>query len=118
MTVRMGRKLAELGDHVVGESPLANGVARGHQRAARAPGTYPVGLGVALRRLGLAEADAFAVHQYGVADDDARRGAPAHADDHLDTQAILFEVNARRRRATTSAVAAADARRHGRLRAA
>lgn len=92
MTVRMGRKLGEAGGHITAGPQLAEWSQQ--ITAGSTPGTYPVGLGVLFADLQLAEAEAFAVHQYGLAAmmlGAALRLMRVH---HLDTQAILFEVNA------------------------
>ena len=91
MTVRMGRKLAELAVHIASGPTVAPGSA-GSRRAV--PGTYPVGLGVVFAALGAARADAFAVHQYGVATMILSAALRLMRLYYLDTQAILFEVNA------------------------
>jgi urease accessory protein len=65
MTVRVGRKLAELATSIV-PAPMVSRwlteVTRHHT-----PGTHAVALGVLFADLGSPEQDAFAVHQYGVA---------------------------------------------------
>jgi len=65
MTVRMGRKLAELATAVVPAPILRRWL--GAVTARQTPGTYPAALGVLFADLGSPETDAFAVHQYGVA---------------------------------------------------
>lgn len=65
MTVRMGRKLAELATGIVPAPILSRWLTE--VTAHRTPGTYPAALGVLFADLGSPEADAFAVHQYGVA---------------------------------------------------
>jgi urease accessory protein len=92
MTVRMGRKLAEVGATAV-RSPLLgrwlrlvlDGTARG---------TYPVGLGVLFAELGGPEEDAFAVHQYGVAMTTLSAALRLMRIDHRQAQEILYEVDA------------------------
>jgi urease accessory protein len=64
MTVRMGRKLAELATGVVPAPMLSRWLSE--VTAHQTPGTYPAGLGVLFATLGSPEGDAFAVHQYGV----------------------------------------------------
>ena len=66
MTVRMGRKLAEMAERVL---PVAAGRAPGSRsiKAGATPGTYPVGQALVFAALEPAEHDAFAVHQYGLA---------------------------------------------------
>ena len=65
MTVRTGRKLAELATCVVPAPMLRRWLAE--VTAHQTPGTHPVALGVLFADLGSPEDDAFAVHQYGVA---------------------------------------------------
>jgi urease accessory protein len=64
MTVRMGRKLAELGISVVRAPTLSRWLTG--VTAHETPGTYSAALGVLFADLGSPEEDAFAVHQYGV----------------------------------------------------
>jgi urease accessory protein len=91
MTVRMGRKLAQ-GAAWVASGPTLDWWL--HEITEEAtPGTYPVGLGLVFAELGVAESDAFAVHQHGVALmmlGAALRLMPLH---HLDGQAILYAVD-------------------------
>jgi len=65
MSVRMGRKLGELGATMAG-APAIAGWLRLVQES-QTPGTYPVGLGLLFADLDVREEHAFAVHQYGVA---------------------------------------------------
>jgi urease accessory protein len=91
MSLRMGRKLGQGGTRVAGAPTL--GWWLREITGGRTPGTYPVGLGVLFADLGVAEPDAFAVHQHGVALmmlGAALRLMPLH---HLDGQAILYVVD-------------------------
>ncbi|MBQ1044935.1 urease accessory protein UreF [Micromonospora sp. C72] len=92
MTVRMGRKLAEAAERVVGESLLRKRLA---ESDGGVPVTYPVALGVLFAELGVGEADAFAAHQYGAASMVLGAAVRLMRVDHLDTQSILFAVNER-----------------------
>jgi urease accessory protein len=92
MTVRMGKKLAEVSTAVV-ELPLV-GKWLSLVREGAAPGTYPAGLGAAFAELGSPEEDAFAVHQYGVAMTTLSAALRLMRIDHRQVQAILYEVNA------------------------
>ncbi|AVT34296.1 urease accessory protein UreF [Plantactinospora sp. BC1] len=92
MTVRMGRKLAEAAGHIVGDSLLDKRFREAAED--RVPVTYPVALGVLFAILGLSEVDAFAVHQYGVATMVLGAAVRLIRVDHLDTQSILYAVNA------------------------
>jgi urease accessory protein len=91
MTVRMGRKLAEVSTAAV-HAPLLglwlDGVLDGST-----PGTYPVGLGVLFAELGSPEEDAFAVHQYGVAMTTLSAALRLMKIDHHQIQAILYAVD-------------------------
>jgi urease accessory protein len=91
MTVRMGRKLAEVADTTVRAPVLGRWLAQ--VRAGRTPGAYPVGLGVLLAELGSPEQDAFAIHQYGVAMTILSAALRLMRLDHRQAQAILYAVN-------------------------
>ena len=88
MTVRMGRKLAEVSAAAV-PTPLL-GVWLDRVRDGIAPGTHPVGLGVLFAELGSPEEDAFAVHQYGVAMGTLSAALRLMRIDHHQVQAILY----------------------------
>ena len=92
MTTRMGRKLAELCEHVRPDSIMAGWLAA--IRAGATPGSYPVGQAVAFAGLGLGEHDAFVAHQYGVASMLTGAALRLMRLDHLDAQTILYDVNA------------------------
>jgi urease accessory protein len=90
MTLRTGRKLAEAAACVAPGPVTADWLDR--IRAGRTRGTYPAGLGVCCAQLGLAETDAFAMHQYAVAAtmiSAAVRLMPLH---HLTAQTVLRQV--------------------------
>ena len=91
MTVRMGRKLAEVSTAAV-QAPLLSGWL-GRVRDGITPGTYPVGLGVLLAELGSPEEDAFAVHQYGVAMTMLSAALRLMRIDHRQVQAILYAAD-------------------------
>lgn len=91
MTVRMGRKLGELGVHVVGTPLLADWVAA--IKSTTTPGTFPVGFALVTSGLGIAARDAFAAHQYGVASMMLGAALRLMRVSFFDTQAILREVN-------------------------
>jgi urease accessory protein len=90
MTVRMGRKLAEVGA-AAGPAPLL-GRWLNRVREGSAPGTYPVGLGVLFAELSSPETDAFAVHQFGVAMTTLSAALRLMRIDHRQAQAILYAV--------------------------
>lgn len=92
MTVRMGRKLAEMAHRTIGGP--ATSAWLGRIRGGLTPGCYPVGQGIAFADLGLAEADAFAAHQYGLASMMVNASLRLMKIHYLDAQRVLFEVNA------------------------
>src|SRR5262245_31576833 len=65
MTVRMGRKLAEMTVHVMSAPTVSDWLAS--IQSGETPGTYPIGQALVFAALGLGERGAFAVPQYGVA---------------------------------------------------
>ena len=91
MTVRMGRKLAEVSTAAV-QAPLLS-LWLGRVRDGITPGTYPVGLGVLFAELGSPEEDAFAVHQYGVAMTMLSAAVRLMRIDHRQVQAILYAAD-------------------------
>jgi urease accessory protein len=91
MTVRMGRKLAEVSTAAV-QAPLLS-LWLGQVRDGITPGTHPVGLGVLFAELGSPEGDAFAVHQYGVAMTMLSAALRLMRIDHRQVQAILYAVD-------------------------
>jgi urease accessory protein len=93
MTVRMGRKLAELLVHLGGAALVGEWLDAVRQGAT--PGTYPVAQGLAFAQMALSGKAAFAAHQYGVVSmmlGAALRLMKLH---YLDSQEILFTINAR-----------------------
>ena len=91
MTVRMGRKLAEVGTSAV-QAPLL-GLWLDQVRDGITPGTHPVGLGVLFAELGSPEEDAFAVHQYGVAMTMLSAALRLMRIDHRQVQALLYAAD-------------------------
>jgi len=100
MSTRMGRKLGELGERVVRDARIDAWL--GAVREGRSPGSFPVGLGVVFAALGADEADAFAAHQYGVASMILGAALRLMRVDHMDTQSILFAIDAAAPEAYTS----------------
>jgi urease accessory protein len=90
MTTRMGRKLAELCEHVRPGATMAGFLTA--IRDGATPGTYPVAQAVAFAGFGLGEHDAFAAHQYGVASMITGAALRLMRVTYLDAQAILLEV--------------------------
>ena len=91
MTVRMGRKLAEVATTAV-PGPLL-GLWLDRVRDGVTPGTHPVGLGVLFAELGSPETDAFSVHQYGVAMTMLSAALRLMRIDHRQVQAILYSAD-------------------------
>jgi urease accessory protein len=91
MTVRMGRKLAEVATAAVPTAMLGRWLDR--VRDGSTPGTHPVGLGVLFAELGSPEEDAFAVHQYGVAMTMLSAALRLMRIDHRQVQTILYAVD-------------------------
>ena len=91
MTVRMGRKLAEMAEHVLGPSAASEWL--GRIRAGETPGCYPIGQALVFASLGLSEQDAFAVHQYGLASMMVAASLRLMKLHYLDVQTVLFEIN-------------------------
>jgi urease accessory protein len=90
MTVRMGRKLAELAERVQSDALVARWLAA--VVAGQTPGTYPVGLGLVLAGMGTTEEEAFAVLHYAVATPVLGAALRLMKVTHLETQALLFEL--------------------------
>ena len=91
MTVRTGRKLAEVSTAVVPAPVLSRWL--GRVRDGSTPGTYPVGLGVLFSELGSPEEDSFAVHQYGVTMAMLSAALRLMRIDHRQVQAILYAAD-------------------------
>jgi len=91
MTVRMGKKSAELGVRLT-PSPLLRAW---HARidAGTTPGCYPVTLGATFAAQGLEALDAFVVHQYGVAAAILGAAMRLMRIDHIATQQMLYALN-------------------------
>lgn len=92
MSVRMGKKLAEVAVIVV-KTPLLELWLR-KIKAGETPGTYAVCLGILFACLNLDSQTAFVVHQNGLATAMLSAALRLMRVSHLETQAILFEINA------------------------
>lgn len=92
MTVRMGKKFAEMGAEVIGMPLLATW--RQEIDAGATPGCYPVSLAVNFAAQGLTARDAFVVHQYGVASMILSAALRLMKVSHVDTQRILYRLDA------------------------
>jgi urease accessory protein len=91
MSVRMGKKFAEMGAQVIGAPLLESWLERIHSN--RTPGCYPVSLAVNFAVQGLTARDAFVVHQYGVASMILSAALRLMKISHVDTQRILFQLD-------------------------
>jgi urease accessory protein len=91
MTVRMGRKLAEMTVHVAAAPIVGDWLAA--IKRGETPGAYPIGQALVFASLGLGEREAFAVHLYGIASMMLGAALRLIKINYLDTQAILFEAN-------------------------
>jgi urease accessory protein len=92
MSVRMGKKFAEMGAEVTG-APLLE-TWRERIDAGDTPGCYPVALAVNFAVQGLPARDAFVVHQYGVAAMILSAALRLMKISHVDTQRMLYRLNA------------------------
>jgi urease accessory protein len=91
MSVRMGKKFAEMGTEVIGAPLLKQW--RERIDAGATPGCYPVSLAVNFAVQGLPARDAFAVHQYGVAAMILSAALRLMKISHVDTQRILYRLD-------------------------
>lgn len=104
MSLRMGKKFAELSTQIL-DAALVHAWRRriddGHT-----PGCYPVALAVNFAAQGLAEHDAFVVHQFGVASTILGASLRLMKVSHVDTQTMLYgllaDVDAHYERAAAS----------------
>ena len=92
MSTKMGRKFTELGAHVTSAATMQDW--RGRVLSNSTPGCYPVALAIHFAALGLSARDAFVVHQYGVGATILGAALRLMRISHVDTQALLFQLNA------------------------
>ena len=92
MSVRMGKKFAEMGAEVTGVALLA--AWRDRIDAGDTPGCYPVALAVNFAGQDLPARDAFVVHQYGVAAMILSAALRLMRIGHVETQRMLYRLNA------------------------
>ena len=92
MTVRMGKKFTELSAHVTGSPQLLDW--RERVMVGATPGCYPVALAVNFAAQGLSARDAFVVHQYGAASTILGAALRLMRVSHVDTQEMLYALNA------------------------
>lgn len=91
MTVRVGKKFAEMGAGITAAPFLKAWLDRIQQGAT--PGCYPVGLAVNFAVQALPDRDAFVVHQYGVAAMILSSALRLMRVSHVETQRMLYELN-------------------------
>ena len=114
MSTRMGRKFTEIGVEVIGAALLTTCLLKtcllktwlDRIAAGATPGTYPIALAINFAAQGLSARDAFVVHQYGVATTILGAALRLMRVSHVDTQAILYDLNARSEAAYETAAAA------------
>ena len=92
MSVRMGKKLTEMGVQVIGAPLLFTW--RECIETSVTPGCFPVALAVNFAVQGLPALGAFAVHQYGVAATTLSAALRLMKISHVETQKILYDLNA------------------------
>lgn len=109
MSTRMGRKFTEIGVEVIGAALLKTCLLKtwlDRIVAGATPGSYPIALAINFAAQGLSARDAFVVHQYGVATAILGAALRLMRVSHVDTQAILYDLNARSEAAYETAAAA------------
>ena len=104
MSVRMGKKFAEMGASVIGSPLLHDWLER--VAAGATPGCYPVALAINFAAQGLAAREAFVVHQYGVSATILGAALRLMRISHIDTQQMLYALNAEVETAYEAAAAA------------
>ena len=92
MSTRMGRKFTEIGVEVIGAPLIRTWLARIVEGVT--PGCYPIALAVNFAAQGLSAREAFLVHHYGVATAILGAALRLIRVSHVDTQAILYDLNA------------------------
>jgi urease accessory protein len=104
MSVRMGKKFTEMGVQVIGAPLLCTWL--DCIETSVTPGCYPVALALNFAVQGLPALGAFAVHQYGVAATMLSAALRLMKISHVETQKILYDLNAGVEAAYESAAAA------------
>ena len=93
MTIRMGKKFTEIGLQVI-DLPFLRRWCECIE-AGTTPGCYPVSLAINFAVQNLSAREAFVVHQYGVAAMILSASLRLMRISHMDTQRILYDLNAR-----------------------
>ena len=91
MSVRMGKKLTEMGVKVIGAPLLCTW--RECIDTSVTPGCYPVALAVNFAAQDLSAREAFVVHQYGLAATILSAALRLMKISHVETQKILYQLN-------------------------
>ncbi len=104
MSVRMGKKLTEMGVEVVGAPLLCTWLER--IETSVTPGCYPVALAINFAIQNLPARQAFVVHQYGVATTILGAALRLMKISHIETQRILYELNGQTEETYATAAAA------------
>jgi urease accessory protein len=91
MSVRMGKKLTEMGVQVIGAPLLCRW--RDCIDTSVTPGCYPVAVAVNFAAQDLPAREAFVVHQYGLAATILGAALRLMKVSHIDTQKILYQLN-------------------------
>jgi urease accessory protein len=92
MSTRMGRKFTEIGVEVVGAPLIRSWLAQIAEGVT--PGCYAVALAVNFAAQGLSARAAFLVHHYGLATAILGAALRLMRVSHVDTQSILYDLNA------------------------
>jgi urease accessory protein len=90
MLARMGKKFAELAAAIAPSPMLTRWL--GDIRQGATPGCFPVAQAIILDGLGAHEAEAFTVHQYGLASMVLNAALRLMRIDHVTTQRLLFDA--------------------------
>ena len=90
MSVRMGRKAAELGAEAINAPVVA--AWRDRIESGATPGCYPISLAVNFAAQELGDREAFAVHQYGVAATILSSALRLMRIGHVETQKMLYSL--------------------------
>ncbi len=92
MSVRVGKKLAEIANHVLAKPLVAAWLSRINEGAT--PGCYPIAVGLVFAVQGLPEHDAFAAHQYGIAATMLSASLRLLRISYMEAQSALYRLNA------------------------
>ena len=104
MSVRMGKKFAEMSAQMISAPLLSNW--RERIETCQTPGCYPVALAISFAAQGLPALAAFTVHQYGVACAILSAALRLMKVSHFDSQGIVYELNGHAQAAYEVAAAA------------